>query len=146
MISQVGISLGVQVGGEDADRATDRIVTEFRRLLEKYCSKQYSPDAEEIALVLRIDGDVSAFELEGSERLRRSVKRNYITIDVGVPIWRWKGKSEWDIRHYLLDSVKVALKKCVQRLKKDKAGIDESQLCLDFALVEAEFLKSGPIQ
>lgn len=139
MSDTLGVTLGVQMGGEDANEATDRYVSELRNLLRKYCSKAYSPDVPEIALILRVDGSVSAFNFEGWEKIKRNRKERYITVDVGVPVWRWKGKTELEIRHYLFENVVAALKASFSRLHRDGVEANEEALFSDLPKVESDF-------
>jgi hypothetical protein len=72
--------------------------------------------------------------------LRRSFKENYITIDVFVPISRWKDKTELEIREYFAEGVREALILCIKRLKKDKTPVDGDRLLADYEEVVEEYL------
>jgi hypothetical protein len=85
------ITFGLEMGGVKAAEAVQPHLIELRRLLKKYCNKQYTNELDEIAPILRVDGDLWFFEFEGCEKLRLSKKYRYITIDIGMPRSKWEG-------------------------------------------------------
>ncbi len=137
MISNA-ITLGAQTSGED--NRTDCHVLAFRKLLAIHCKGPYSDEIDEFALILRIGGQMQEFDFEGCERIRRSRKQRYITVDLGFPSRRWKSTSDQDIKVYLAELVETGLLCCARRLDKDKAQIDLQRLISDFGAAKAEFL------
>ena len=87
MISNA-ITLGAQTSGED--NRVDCHILAFRKLLGIHCKGPYSDEIDEFALILRIGGQMQEFDFEGCERIRRSRKQRYITVDLGFPSRRWK--------------------------------------------------------
>ena len=87
MISNA-ITLGAQTSGED--NRVDCHILAFRKLLGIPCKGPYSDEIDEFALILRIGGQMQEFDFEGCERIRRSRKQRYITVDLGFPSRRWK--------------------------------------------------------
>ena len=132
------ITLGMQTSGED-DR-TNAPVLELRRLLAECCAGPYSSDVREFALILRIAGEMQEFDFEGCERIRRNRKGRYITLDLGVPSYRWKGVGDSDLREYLAQTVETGLLCCINRLERDKTPIASSALMSDYAKVKKRFL------
>ena len=137
MISNA-ITLGAQTSGED--NRVDCHILAFRKLLGIHCKGPYSDELDEFALILRIGGQMQEFDFEGCERIRRSRKQRYITVDLGFPSRRWKSKSDQDIKVYLAELVETGLLCCARRLDKDKAQIDLQRLISDFGAAKAEFL------
>src|SRR5437868_2523835 len=86
------ITLGVQVGSRS--NRTEAPILELRKLLAQHCIGFYSPEVKEFALVLRVGGEVQEFDFEGCERIRRSRKEKYITVDVGLPSYRWNSATD----------------------------------------------------
>jgi hypothetical protein len=113
---------------------------QLRRLLALHCQGPYSPEISEFALILRIGGDLQEFDFEGCDRLRRNRKQKYITADLGVPTYRWRGVSDLALRTYLLETVETGLLCCIRRLEKDKSSIDSAKLLADFVKVKQLFL------
>jgi len=74
------------------------------------------------------------------DRIRRSRKQRYITVDLGFPSRRWKSKSDQDIKVYFAELVETGLLCFARRLDKDKAQIDLQRLISDFGAAKAEFL------
>jgi hypothetical protein len=108
--------------------------------MAEYCQGPYSSEIEKFALVLRVGGEMQEFNFEGCERIRRSRKQKYITVDLGFPSNRWKGATESGIREYLAEAVETGLLCCIRRLEKDKSPIDAARLMGDFAKVKHLFL------
>ena len=134
------ITFGAEVGGPKADKAVGPHLMELRKLLYRFCDKIYCEEIDEIAPILRVDGDLAYWEFEGCEKLRLSKKYRYITIDVGMPRSRWEGNNAKDIRNYLIDNLKKALELMVKRLVKEKYKVKEHELWNDFGKVKDEFL------
>src|SRR5690242_11488441 len=95
------ITLGMQTSRDD-DR-TNKHVLEIRKLLAMKCVGPYSEEIAEFALILRIGGDMQEFDFENCERIRRNRKEKYITVDLGFPSYRWRNRTDGQIRQYLAD-------------------------------------------
>lgn len=116
----------------------------MRRLLHEYCVGPYSPLVREFALVLRVGCDMQEFDFEGCERIRRNVKKSYITLDLGLPSYRWKTASERGLWEYLADVVEIGLLCCIRRLEKDKTPVNGEKLMNDFRKAKQQFLSMAP--
>ena len=138
--SRATVTLGVQSSGDD-DR-TDTHVLALRKLLAAKCVGPYTPEIVEFALILRIGGNMQEFDFEGCERVRRNRKEKYITVDLGFPSYRWRGRSDAEIRRYLGDIVETGLLCCLSRLKKDRTVVS-AQLMEDYAEVKRLFVGSN---
>ena len=132
------ITLGMQTSGED--NRTEPHVLALRRLLDTYCRGPYSDEIDEFALVLRVGGDMLEFDFEGCERIRRSRKQRYITVDLGLPSQRWKRATDREIRKYIVDVVETGLLCCSRRLEKDRSQIDVRKLMSDFNAAKMDYL------
>ena len=102
----------------------------------------YSDEIDEFALILRIGGRMQEFDFEGCERIRRSRKNRYITVDLGFPSRRWKSASDRDMRKYLAELVETGLLCCASRLEKDRAQVDIQRLMRDFSAAKKAFLRN----
>jgi len=134
------VTLGVQSGDIPSDDATKPHYMALRKLLKELCRGPYSPEVDEFSLVLRIDGDIWHWEQDGCDRLRRSRKRRYITIDIYVPRQRWEGVSGIEIRRFLAACTEEALRKMIDKLQRDKTPVEGAALLRDFALVKEHYL------
>ncbi|HPH28499.1 MAG TPA: hypothetical protein PLA87_16735 [Pseudomonadota bacterium] len=134
------VIVGVQAGDVPASRSTDPHIRPLRKLLQAHCQGPYSPDVDELSLVMRIDGDIDHWEQEGTDRMRRSKKERYITIDIYVPRARWEGVSGLQIREYLVACVEEAFRKMIDKLQRDKVAVDGDALLRDFATVREQYL------
>ena len=129
------VIVGVQTGDVPSDRATDPHIRPLRKLLQAHCQGPYSPDVDEFSLVIRIDGDIYHWEQEGCDRMRRSKKERYITIDIYVPRARWEGVSGIEIRKYLAACVEDAFRRMIGKLQRDKVAVDGDALLRDFKTI-----------
>jgi len=135
------VTLASQVEGPEAGEATWDAWLQLNKLLRNYCRKDYSPDVVEFAPILRIDGKYHQWKREGCANLRRSFKERYITIDVFVPVSRWKNRTDLEIRKYFADSVREGLTLCIERLHKDGTQVDGDQLLEDYEMAVKEYLR-----
>ena len=126
------------------DITSDEIITPqylpLRKLLKEYCRGPYSSEVDEFSMVLRVDGDLVYWKKEGCDRMRRSKKGRYITIDIYVPRERWDGVRGIEIRRYLAACAEDALHRMIGKLQHDKAPVDGAALLRDFALVKERYL------
>ena len=134
------ILVGVQAGDEPSYQATAPHTRPLRNLLEAHCLGPYSPDVDEFSLVIRVDGDIWHWEQEGCDRMRRSKKKRYITIDIYVPRSRWEGVPGIEIRKYLAACVEDAFQRMIDKLRRDKVVVDGDALLRDFAVAKAQYL------
>lgn len=134
------VTVGVQTGDVPSGRATDPHIVVMRNLLQTHCRGPYSPDVDEFSLVIRVDGDIWHWEKEGCDRMRRSKKERYITIDIYVPRARWEGVSGIEIRQYLAECVEDAFRRMIGKLQRDKVHVDGIALLRDFGTVRAQYL------
>jgi hypothetical protein len=134
------ISIGQQSGGPEDGFGWPKV--HLYMMLEKHCTGNYCQAIDHFGLVLRVSGALDDFGPEAIERIRRHRPSRRITVDIVVPVSRWKGKSEDDCKHYLAGKVRLALEMCVARLKKDRETIDDLALFADVDAGIAEFLSS----
>ncbi|ODG93364.1 MULTISPECIES: hypothetical protein [Bacillaceae] len=133
-------TFGAEMGDPYASDAVSPKLIQLRKLLVQHCNKIYCKEIDEIAPILRVDGMYSDFNFEGYEKLRLSKKFRYITIDVGMPQSKWENKTDTEIKEYLIVNLKSALEAMVKCLKKEKYGLNETDLWEDFCKVEKQFL------
>jgi hypothetical protein len=133
------VTLGVQSSGDD-DRTQGHVLA-FRRLLKTFCQGPYAVDIDEFALILRIGGNMQEFA-EGCDRIRRSRRNRYITVDIGFPSHQWRGQTDKYIREALANAVETGLLCCLMRLERDKTTVDREKLLSDFSRAKSEFVNS----
>jgi hypothetical protein len=136
------ITFGADIGGMQAVNIVQPHLIELRKLFKKYCNEPYSDVIDELAPIARVDGNIACWSFEGCQKLRLSKKERYITIDIGVPQNRWDGVDPFELRHYLINNVKQAIKLMVEKLEKEKIQVNSKRLFCDIKKVEEEFLNS----
>jgi hypothetical protein len=134
------ITLGAQTGDPKSSEVTVPQFMPLRELLSTICKGPYSSEVDEFALILRIDGEIWSWDFEGCQKLRRSKKERYITIDIGVPRRRWEDVPSSDIRKYLAECVETALLLCIDRLRKDKVDVNADALMADYRKVKTAYI------
>src|SRR5260370_42306788 len=140
MASQT-ITIGMQTSGEDT--RTEPHVIKLRRFLAAHCNGPYSKEVVEFAPILRVGGIMQEFDFSGCERIRRNRKSAYITVDIAFPSKEWKNQRDSHIREFLIQAVEMALRCCLDRLRKDKVDVKAQKLLADFAYVRKLFLESA---
>ena len=95
-----------------------------------HCKGPYSDEIDEFALILRIGGQMQEFDFEGCERIRRSRKHRYITVDLGFPSRRWKRVTETS--KYFAELVETGLLCFARRLTKTGLKSTLQRLISDF--------------
>ncbi len=139
---EAAVTIGAQMGDKLASNAVTPHFMYLKRLFKECCKRTiYSDDVQEFALVLRVDGSIWHWNQEGCDRMRRSKKERYITIDIYVPRSRWEGVSGLEIRTYLATCVEDAFRRMIAKLQKDKVAVDGDGLLRDFAKVKERYLQ-----
>ena len=136
------MTLGLQTSQDDIP--ISEYVLELRELLAKHCGGPYCDEIKEFALILRVGGALQEFEFEGCERIRQNRREQYITVDLGVPSYRWKSLSRQELREYLVETVKTGLLCCLERLARDKIQVNSGRLISDLIVVQDSYLKAPP--
>jgi len=103
------ITLGADVGGEDAHAATHEHILLLRSLLSRECKKIYSKTIKEIALVLRIDGSVQSWGKSGVQNVVFSNRGKIVTADIFMPREIWSANDSLRLRDFLLSEVRNAV-------------------------------------
>lgn len=134
------ISIGLHSGGPEDGLTWPKV--HLYKMLAKHCTRTYSPAIDQFSLVLRVSGKFGDFGPEAIERIRRRRPARYITADIVVPVRRWKGKTEGELKKYLAAKVRSGLELLVARLKKDKEEIDAVAFFADVDAGIAEFLRT----
>jgi hypothetical protein len=129
------ISIGCQQGGPEPCLIPSLKVGLYR-LLAEHVTNTHCSEIDKYALVLRVDGSLDKFGVEGLARLRFAKSRRYITLDIQVPEEVWKPLDEFQTKSYLAKQVKAAIDACVGRLVKDgcHVNVDALQSEVDAAL------------
>lgn len=134
------ITVGAQMGDKRASNAVTPHFMALKQSFNQFCAGPYSSEVAEFALVLRVDGDIWHWNRSGCDRMRRSIKDRYITIDIYVPKERWDGVSDIEVRRYLVATAEEALQKMLDKLRRDKAPVEEDRLMTDLAEAKKHYL------
>ena len=135
------VTFGAQMGDPRCSAVMTPPWMALKQILRERCEGPYCEEVNEFALVLRVDGDISYWEQEGCDRMRRSRTEHYITIDIYVPKSRWQNQSDWAIRCYLMDCVDEAFRQMVGKLERDKVVVAGEALRQDLGAVRSEYLQ-----
>jgi hypothetical protein len=132
------VTIGEDVGGENAFDATRSVMSHLRTLLKKSFPGKMCSDIHELALLIRIDGDTHKFKFRGPERIRLNRKKRYISIDIGLE------KGDWDVpqskfKKTLSEFILDGLERVLERLRKNRITCDENRIRAIFIKVLASF-------
>ena len=100
---------------------------------------------QQIAFILRVDGDIVQFNFEGCENVDLNRKKKYISIDVGVPVKRWQGRSDAEIAAYLIDSMWEGLEEMLARLAANKITCDAAAIRVLFEAGAQRYLAAWSV-
>jgi hypothetical protein len=140
--AKIAVTLGADVGGKDADAATDEHCMSLRKALERHCRGSYSPVLEKFAIVLRIDGSVQAWKKSGVDFTRVQKSAGYATADIFLPVEVWKDAPALAICRFLGEQCIAAIRSMVERATKVKVPVDGEKLLADVNRAVEEFLES----
>lgn len=134
------VTLGVDAGGKDANQATSLHYMHLRKLLDRECRGPYGEAVSELALVLRIDGSIQAWNKHGAGNIRLQKKSGYVTADVFVPEAAWKDADVVTIRTCLANGVRDAVQQVITRLEAAKMSMEVLTLSKDVERALSLFL------
>lgn len=124
------IGIGCESGGPEATEV-GQLKVPLYKALETHVKSTHCSAIDQYAIVLRVDGSLATFGDEGLARLRFAKAQRYISIDVQITETAWRSRDAQQLKIYIANQVKAAIKACVARLRKDKHPVSE-------ALLEAE--------
>ncbi|MCG3190495.1 MAG: hypothetical protein LKCHEGNO_03228 [Burkholderiaceae bacterium] len=133
------VTLGADVGGRDADDATNAHVLAFRRLLADACRGSYSETIKEVALVLRIDGSVQAWGKRGVEGVALLRKGAFATADIYVTRELWASDDLPAFRKFLGSEVQAAIAAIAERARQRGVDLLRTELERDVHVAAVEF-------
>ena len=142
-LSKSFITIGCEVGGPEA-RAPSELKVLLYQALATHVTSTHCAAIDEYALILRVDGSLAKFGAAGIHRLRFARAKRYISVDIQLPESVWQTHTVEQLKVHLANEVRAAVSVCVERLKKDRLAVRESEL---FAQIDAgveDFLASGP--
>jgi len=143
MTEKTQITFGVQAGDVASNKTMQPFYMSLRKNFDEICQGKYFAELDEIAFILRIDGEFGRFNFEGFEKLRLQKKRRYITVDLGVTERIWQSGSE-EIKSYLARTVLECLGAIIAKVKSAKLEVDAERLERDFHDAIEAFLKDTP--
>ncbi len=134
------VTLGADVGGKDADVATRDDVLALRRCLEAECRGPYGMVFHELALVLRVDGSVQAWNKIGVSNVRLQRHLRYATADIFMPRSSWEAVPPGAFRRHIADGVTTAVSEIVARALRAGDAVEGDALCRDVAAATRKFI------
>jgi len=137
---ELGIGMGGDYGDPESAALYMPLKQRLNQLFAEHCAKSYCPTVNEFSMILRVSGKIWNFDSEGVERMRRSHKKRYITVDIVIPEKRWRRVPRHKVRDDFAALVRTALLLEVGRLKKDKENVDEVGFRRDVDKVLNRFL------
>lgn len=134
------ISVSAQFGGGPGSTLVKPHFFELKKALRSAGREIPCEVIREIAFILRVDGDIVQFNFEGCERIELNRRKKYISIDVGVPVARWKDRSDLEIAEYLAVSMRDGLEQMLSRLRAEKLSCDDATVRAMFEEGMARYL------
>lgn len=117
-------TLSGQMGGEDVDDALLPHFQSLKRHLQLLTSEGFGVGIQELAFILRGSGSVRSFDLDGPGDFVVNKKDKSISIDIGVPIARWRDKSNKEIANFIARSMIASIPDAAMELKRKGLSVD----------------------
>lgn len=137
------LTMGAELGDPISAAVLNPHLNELSRLLDMYCNNVYCPQLEEIALTLRVGGEIWSIDFEGCKNMRLSKKEKYIALEIGMPPEKWRHKSDEELREFIMFYFSEALEMIVKRIRKEKWDVKEVELKHNFSKVRKMFLNKS---
>lgn len=128
MTARPAIDCSAQFGGDDCANALLPHFRAFKRSFLESDNVLPCRSIERVAFVFRVSGSVRDFAFEGCENIDFNSRKKYISIDVGVQIARWKGRTNSEIARCLAGMLPDGLDQMLTRLKVERIACDESAI------------------
>lgn len=136
------VTLGADIGGKDAYNVLNEHILTLRKLLAEMCNGPYGSSIKEIALALRVDGCVQAWEKCGVEGVALQGKKAYAIADVYVPRHIWSDGDSNKIREFLGAGIKSAITQIADHARSLRVDISDKDLERDVARAVLAFTSS----
>ncbi len=120
------IDFAAQMGDKESDAALLPHLKALKRAFLECGSALPCKQVEGMDYLLRVSGSIVKFEFEGCERIDLNRRKKYISIDVGVPVARWKDRSDLEIAEYLAVSMRDGLEQMLEKLRASKLSCEEN--------------------
>lgn len=134
-------SLGAQVGGPNYPEAARRQEQQLRDAFNRWTG-DYSPDVNEFAFLLRIDGQIHRYtekwQIRGAQKAKR--KRDWIEVEIGIPEEWWQEAIGNGYRQHLAEEVEAGFRSMIEVLQAKKQRIDGQTLLHDWNRIKASYL------
>jgi len=112
------------MGGEDVDDALLPHFQSLKRHLRLLTSNGFGVGIQELAFILRGSGSVRTFDLDGPGCFVVNKKDKSISIDIGVPIARWRGKSNEEIAIFIARSMIASIPDAAKELERKGLAVE----------------------
>lgn len=136
------LTMGAELGDPISAAILTPHLNELTKLLDEHCNKVYCQHLEEIALTLRVGGEIWGIDFVGCKNMRLSKKKKYISLEIGMPPEKWRNKSNTELRSFITHHFSEALDMIIERVIKEKWKINGKELKNDFNVVRSIFHKS----
>lgn len=131
------VSLGADVGGRDAFEATEGEVLKLRRALIRSCLSAHNGTVSEIALVLRIDGNIQSWGKVGVDNIVFKDGKKRVEADIFVTSDVWKKKGLF--REYMIKTLIGIPAAIAEKAQKRKVVFDSESWSADISRATSEY-------
>jgi hypothetical protein len=104
-----GFSNAGDFGGGDVDVVIWPELAAQKRAFAIASGQPFSSDLNEIAFLIRADGKFQNFRFEGHENIKVDKRDKAVSVDIGVPVDRWRGKTRREIAEYLVGAMRNSI-------------------------------------
>lgn len=126
----------IQISAQYGDQNSTIFIRPFHKklndLLEKVVVGSFFKTICKLSIVLRVSGEIWKFDGEGPEKLKFMKKKNEMTVDLIIPMVKWKKVDEIEFKSYLENSICQCFELFLDRARREKELIDEDGIRIGF--------------
>ena len=121
------ISVSAQFGGLDAGEVG---LPHFRALKSALKGRSFEGfPFPELAFILRVDGQISTYDLSGAGYVELDKKRRYVSVDIGVARSDWMGRGPSEVAVFIAGAIMATV-------DLFKGRVDDRLRATDWAALE----------
>lgn len=133
------IAIAAQTGGLSSEHVVGERFDALGDLVNQHCTGRYTSALDTLYVMYRVDGELTAFGLDGVSHVRVQLKSRYAKADANISQPTWKSKSGRELDRLLIDLGEDALKAVIKRLSQKRIPFDAEAFWGDWAQVRADF-------
>jgi hypothetical protein len=135
------ISFGSQYGGKDAFAAVGPTITKLESLANSITTVPYGAIIQSLSFVFRVDGAIQQWNIFGCDNAQIDKKEKYASIDIGIPITKWKNVETTHVRGYIAQCLAEGAAILIDHLAMHNISFDAQRALAEIKTLQHLFNK-----